>query len=624
MCGVCGVVDFSKESINPKVLKSMTDAISHRGPDGEGFFTFENMGFGHRRLAIIDLSISGNQPMVSKNADFVIVYNGELFNYLELRTKLEKMGHTFNSNTDTEVALLAWKQWGTKSVEEFNGMFAFAILDVNQKNIYLVRDRYGIKPMYYGHFGNKFIFGSEQKAIFAHPSVTRSVDNLAIVEYLTFQNLFTDKTLIENIRILPPASILRININEANDTSLVQYWDFQFEQDSLILDQKEYEEELSRLLKQAVTRQLIADVPVGSYLSGGMDSGTITAIAAKKISDLKTFTVGFDLSSASGLELAFDERRNAESMSSLFKTEQYEMVLKSGDMEKSLESVVHAIEEPRVGQSYPNYYAAKLASKFVKVTLSGAGGDELFAGYPWRYFRSARAKSFIEYSDDYYDYWQRLIPDSLKSDIFSPIWNHVKSLSTREIFRDVFKNHKINLTNKKDYINHSLYFESKTFLHGLLIVEDKLSMSHSLESRVPFLDNDLVDFAMKVPIQLKLANLGKISKIDENQILKKMSPSVSMSHDGKLILRKVMSEFIPDHITKGKKQGFSAPDASWFQGESIAFIRKILVNPNAKIYNFLAFAPIVELIEMHFKGQKNLRLLIWSLIYLETYLNNEI
>jgi asparagine synthase (glutamine-hydrolysing) len=365
---------------------------------------------------------------------------------------------------------------------------------------------------------------------------------------------------------------------------------------------------------------LVSDVELGAYLSGGMDSGSITAIAAQQFPYLKTFTCGFDLSSASGIELAFDERTKAEAMSAKFKTEHYEMVLKAGDMERCLPNLAWHLEEPRVGQSYPNFYAAKLASKFVKVVLSGSGGDELFGGYPWRYYRAANSQSFEHYIDEYYHYWQRLVNNTQIKQIFAPIWNEVSHVWTRDIFRDVFSTHDNELDRPEDYINHSLYFEAKTFLHGLLVVEDKISMAHGLESRVPFLDNDLVDFAMRCPVALKLNNLSDVVRINENESGSKGAKYFSRTRDGKQILRDVMKLHIPGDVAKAEKQGFSGPDASWFKGESIDFVRRTLLNGNALIYEVLDRQTVSKLIEQHLSGEQNRRLLIWSLLNVENCL----
>jgi asparagine synthase (glutamine-hydrolysing) len=617
VCGVVGLIDFSGLEVQHSVLKKMTDAIAHRGPDGEGYFLEENIALGHRRLAIIDLSEAGQQPMVSRDGTLAISYNGELYNYREIRKQLENLGHQFISATDTEVLLNAWLEWGDASVEKFNGMFAFAIWNSRDQTIHLVRDRYGIKPLYYAEWGKMFLFGSEQKAILAHPEARRNLDKKAVYEYFTFQNILTDRTFIEQLRILPAATILRVDVKNRAKKTFRKYWDFKFTEVHKFSDQQEYEEEFDRLLKQAVSRQLMSDVPLGSYLSGGMDSGTISSLASKNVVNLNTFTVGFDLNSASGLELAFDERSKAKSMASLLGTKHHEIILKSGDMEKSLASVTQAIEEPRVGQSYPNYYAAQLASKHVKVVLSGVGGDELFAGYPWRYFRSATSRSFGEYVDQYYSYWQRLLPNKVLPQVFSPIWSDVKDVWTKDIFRDVFANHENRLETPTDFINHSLYFEAKTFLHGLLVVEDKLSMAHSLETRVPFLDNDLVDFAMQCPLEMKLRNLNNVKRINENESGGKKEKYFEMEKDGKMILRRVMSNYIPKSITEGAKQGFSAPDASWFKGESINYVKNVLTPKNANIYEYLDYSAIQVMLKEHFDGVQNRRLLIWSLLTFE-------
>ena len=369
-----------------------------------------------------------------------------------------------------------------------------------------------------------------------------------------------------------------------------------------------------------MNRQLVADVELGSYLSGGMDSGAITAEAARAYPNLKTFTCGFDMSSASGIELSFDERVKAEAMSARFKTEHYEMVLKAGDMERVLPNLAWHLEEPRVGQSYPNYYAAKLASKFVKVVMSGAGGDELFGGYPWRYYRAAVSNNFEHYVDQYYVFWQRLVDNRHIKQLFAPIWEDVKHVWTRDIFRDVFSNHQNQLDRPEDYINHSLYFEAKTFLHGLLVVEDKLSMAHSLETRVPFLDNDLVEFAMRCPVSLKLNNLQEVVRINENEPGDKQSKYFLKTSDGKQILRNAMRRYIPLDIIEGVKQGFSAPDASWFKGESIDYVRKQLLSGSPKIYSLLDRGATEALVNEHLSGQQNRRLFIWSLLSVENWL----
>ena len=624
MCGIAGLIHLDNSPISSVVLQSMTDALIHRGPDDEGQWIENNVGIGHRRLSIIDLSPAGRQPMVSTNDRYVLSYNGEVYNFRELRRELKNKGYKFRSQTDSEVVLNSLTEWGTKALNRFNGMFALALWDRKERTLLLSRDRYGMKPLYVSQQGNTFSFGSEQKAILKLPGFKRKLDKPALFEYFTFQNIFTDRTLLEDIQLLPPGNYATLNLNSSKPVlRYIQYWDYDFREPSDPASDKEYQEELDRLFQQAVNRQLVADVELGSYLSGGMDSGSITAIAAKSFPYLKTFTCGFDLSSASGIELSFDEREKAEAMSYHFKTEHYEMVLKAGDMERVLPMLAWHLEEPRVGQSYPNYYAAQLASKFVKVVLSGTGGDELFGGYPWRYYRPALNDSFAQYTEKYYNYWQRMMNDQQLKNIFTPIWDDVGHISTRDIFKNVFKNHKEDFETPEDYINHSLYFEAKTFLHGLLVVEDKLSMAHGLETRLPFLDNDLVDFAMSCPVNLKLNNLADEVRINENEPGNKPHKFFQKTRDGKQILRDVMKHHIPELVTQAEKQGFSAPDASWFKGDSIEFVKRILLGGNSKIYSFLDKSTVETLVQEHLNGTKNRRLLIWSLLNVEQWLKEK-
>jgi asparagine synthase (glutamine-hydrolysing) len=618
MCGIAGMFNLNGEPVSPVLLRKMTDTLAHRGPDSEGFYIDSFIGLGHRRLSIIDLSRAGHQPMATEDKRFVLTYNGEVYNFRELRKELEDLGYRFRSRTDSEVVLYAYVQWGTQCLERFNGMFALAIWDKTRQELFLARDRYGVKPLYYSFQGPTFFFASEQKAILTASEGRREIDLEVLLEYFTFQNLFTDKTLLRGMKIFPAGSWAKIPLGtELDHLQPVRYWDFDFREDETGATDEEYLEELDRLFRQAVLRQLVSDVDLGSYLSGGMDSGSITAIAAAELPYIKTFTCGFDLHSISGLELAFDERKKAEFMSYLFKTEHYEMVLKAGDMERILSKLAWHLEEPRVGQCYPNFYVAQLAAKFVKVILSGTGGDELFGGYPWRYYRAAVNDDFDQYIEKYYAFWQRLIPDKAVEGIFKPVWNEVRDVHPKEIFRNVFQGQKLELLRPEDYINHSLYFEAKTFLHGLLVVEDKLSMAHRLESRVPFLDNDLVDFAMKVPVKLKLRHLSEVIRHNENEPGPKSSLYFQKTKDGKLLLRQVMEHYVPPEVTNGEKQGFSAPDASWFRGESIDYVRRVLFHERARIYDYLDRSSVIQLINEHLEGRQNLRLFIWSLLSFE-------
>jgi asparagine synthase (glutamine-hydrolysing) len=427
--------------------------------------------------------------------------------------------------------------------------------------------------------------------------------------------VLSDRTLFEGIRLLPPATILTVGIG--HEVRMRTYWDYPFDREPLDISEAEAAEETHRLFVKAVERQLVSDVPVGAYLSGGMDSGSISMVAGQHLDRLRTFTAGFDLSSASGLELGFDERKSAEFMSNMLKTEHYEVVLHAGDMEHVLPELIWHLEDLRVGQCYPNYYVARLASRFVKVVLSGAGGDELFGGYPWRYYRGVGSTDRNDYMSRYYAFWQRLVPDAEKEQLFNePTRARIDEFSSFEQFRSVFDHYGREIDDPEGYFAASLYFELKTFLPGLLLVEDKLSMAHSLETRVPFLDNELVDFAVRLPAHHKVRHLDSLPAVDENAAGKRRRFELETS-EGKAVLRQAMAHLIPAEVANRTKQGFSAPDASWFRGESIDYINRLLGAPDARIYQFLSRSYVASVLEEHTSGKINHRLLIWSLLSLE-------
>lgn len=621
MCGIAGVAYTDGRAVAAPTLAAMSATLKHRGPDSDGVWIDGQVGFAHRRLAIIDLSPGGHQPMGNESGDVVIVYNGELFNFQKLRVELESLGHRFHSNSDTEVIVHAYEAWGEACLDRFNGQFAFAIWDGRRQRLFMARDRFGVKPLYYQFDGSRLLFGSEIKAILAYPGVQARVCYPALNEYFTFQNVLTDLTLFDGIRLLPAGCSLTLDMGAGSAPVQHRYWDFTFAPEPLQISETEAAEELYRLFAQAVNRQLVSDVPLASYLSGGMDSGSITAIASRQLGRMRTFTCGFDLSSASGLELGFDERADSEALSNLLKTEHYEMVLHAGDMEHIMPELIWHLEEPRVGQCYPNYYVARLAGKFVKVVLSGAGGDELFAGYPWRYYRGKQGSDHQDFYAGYYDFWQRLTPDTEKAQLFnSATVRRVGDHSTFDVFKGVLQPAGLPLERNEDFVNASLYFELKTFMQGLLVVEDKISMAHSLETRTPFLDNDLVDFALRLPVHLKLQNVQRPSDfVDEDEAGKRLRYE-RRTGDGKMVLRKAMNRVIPPNVTSRVKQGFSAPDASWFRGESIDYINDLLRNPRARVYEFLEPAYLTQKLDEHSSGQQNHRLFIWSLLSFEWWL----
>lgn len=627
MCGLAGVYNLNGKSLPLNQLKKMSDVIGHRGPDGEGYFRKDGVALAHKRLAILDLSNRGNQPMKSKNGKWVIVFNGCIYNYLELRLELTNLGYKFYSSTDTEVILEGVSEYGLDFIKRLNGMFAIALWNTELKFLILSRDRFGVKPLYYWFNGNSIVFGSEIKAIIAHPNFEVKVNLESLNEYFTFQNQFSYNTLFQGVEMLPPANTIKIDKN----TDSIQHnswWDFDFTQTDKSISFNEAKLKTEFLFKKAVSKQMIADVPLGSYLSGGIDSGSITALASKKVDRLSTFTCGFDMSEISGREINFDERKDAELIANHFKTEHFEQVINAGDLKWSLPRVVFHLEDLRVGMSYPNYYISRLASKFVKVCLQGTGGDELYGGYPWRYYKIFKSVNQDEFFDQYYKFWQRLVSDKNKSELFTKnVLKKIDINNPRKIFERVFRfNKKLNYKTPEDHINNSLYFEIKTFLPGLLLVGDKLSMAHGIEERFPFLDNDLVEYAQKIPVKHKLGNLEKeIEYIDENTLRKKQV--YRQFDDGKNVFRKAMGNFIPNAILEKKKQGFSAPDESWYRGENAKYIKELLLSENLACADYINQDYIKKVVNEHINGGINHRLLIWSFMNFEwwcrIFLNNE-
>ena len=532
MCGLAGVFHNDGGRADRRVVAAMRDALAHRGPDGRGIFVDGPIGFGHRRLAIIDLSRAAAQPMHSPSGRTVTIFNGEIYNFRELRRELERHGWPFRTRSDTEVLLAGDEIWGIRELaRRLDGMAAFALWDTERRQLHLVRDRFGVKPLYLWRGSGTLAFASEIKAFLAHPDFRTRVEPAALSEYFTFQNVFRTHTLFAGVEQLPPATIL--TVDAAGEQSYT-YWDYDFSQ-AEPMDGDAAVERLESLLREAVERQLVSDVPVGAYLSGGMDSGAIVALASRHIPRLQTFTAGFELSRVDGIEAAFDERQAAEQMAYACRTEHYEQVMNAGDIRWSLPRVVWHLEDLRLGMSYPNWYIARLASKFVKVCLSGAGGDELFGGYPWRYYRVFRSLDRDHFLENYYGFWQRLTTAEDRKVLFRS--DPVDEAEMFRSFSDVFRNAPgLSFDSPADHIQAALYFECRTFLSGLLLVGDKLSMASGLEERFPFLDNALVDFAMRVPVSNKLSDLDHMLDMDEDEVRKKLKAQESFS-GGKSCLR---------------------------------------------------------------------------------------
>tara|TARA_B100000900_G_scaffold348699_1_gene314553 strand:- start:2447 stop:4327 length:1881 start_codon:yes stop_codon:yes gene_type:complete len=618
MCGVLGIYNLDGKNINKENAFEMLEKMSHRGPDGSGSFFDKEIALLHRRLSILDVSDLGKQPMHSKDEKWVITFNGCIYNFKELKSDLESHGHKFISTSDTEVISEGFSRYGVDFVKKFNGMFAIGAWNAHEKKLYLIRDRYGIKPLYYWFNGKTLVFASEIKSIIEHRDYKIDVDLNALNEYFTFQNIFSYNTLFKDVTMLPPANIAEVS-SSSNAIIHNSWWDYDFSNTDNKINFSDSKKITKELFEQAVKNQMVSDVPLGSYLSGGMDSGSITAIASKQVSRLATFTCGFDMNEVSGIESNFDERRDAEFMANHFKTEQYEQVMNSDDIKWCLPKLVYHLEDLRAGMSYPNYYISRLASKFVKVCLQGTGGDELFGGYPWRYYRVFDSLTKKDFFNQYYNFWQRLVPDDQKLELFTKdVINQIDDINApRKTFERVFTfNDNLKYDTPEDHINNSLYFEIKTFLPALFLVGDKLAMAHGLEERFPFMDNDLVEFAMKIPVKHKLGNLEKeVKKIDENNPRKKKI--YKEYDDGKNVLRKAMLDFIPKSILERKKQGFSAPDESWYRLNNANYIRDILLNSKSSSSKYINKKFVERVVDEHLNKGINHRLLIWSLLNFE-------
>ncbi|MBS1258697.1 MAG: Asparagine synthetase [glutamine-hydrolyzing] 1 [Candidatus Scalindua arabica] len=639
MCGIAGIYNLKRKPINKDDIKKMCDIMYHRGPDDAGYVLFNvkdgnlkdegywqelrdvefdvssknvfrnhgcNMALGHRRLSIIDLTEAAHQPMSNRTNFIWITYNGEIYNFKELRGDLEKCGHCFFSSSDTEVIIHLYEEYGVDCINQLNGIFAFAIWDGRKNQMVLARDRYGAKPLYYTTQNDNLIFASEIKAIMQANGVSVHLNESAVADYFTFQNTFGDVTLFDNIKLLEPGHFLVVKQDVIKKTKYQDLMPKAINGDNTDID---YVMKFNNIFSDVIDRQLVADVPIGSYLSGGMDSASISALASQRLSRLKTFTGGFDTSLVTGFESAFDERADAELLSSKLQTEHYQMVMHAGDLEWVMPKLIYHLEDLRMGMTYPSYYIAQLSSKFVKVALGGVGGDEILAGYPWRYVIVRDCLEDEDFKQKYFNYWSsRLVSDTEKEHFFSKAFSaRLNGHKPIDSFDKIFDTYESSFqTQTENNIRKALYFEVKTFLHGLLVVEDKISMAHSLELRVPMLDNELVDYSLSLPVSMLINDGFAQSKggSDVNRI-------------GKYIFRKAMESILPQSIVEKRKQGFSAPDQSWYRTKLVDYIRSLILGEQALDRGYFNKAYVEKMFEDHMTGKANNRLLLWSLMCFE-------
>lgn len=608
MCGILGLVSGRTDtgvSVAPARIAKALLLQNHRGPDLSRltFFSEQPVSFdpradvstapealavfGHNRLCIIDLSENASQPMPYQH--LWLTYNGEIYNYQELRSELESQGARFKSASDSEMLLALYARDGADMVHRLNGMFAFAIWDAQKQTLFMARDRYGIKPLYYSFLpSGELAFSSEIKSLIAL-GCDKALDYEALSELLTFQNIYEDRTLLKSVRLLQ-AGHRTVFRPQDGQLKIGQYWEPVFNPQSGVTESDLIAQVRGRF-ETAVSSQLVGDVPIGSFLSGGMDTGAITAVTTRTLPGLHTFTAGFDVRGLEGDESLFDERDVSRELADRMSTRHHEMLIAPNAMPEILPQVTWHLDDFRVGISYQNWLVSKMVREHVIVVLSGVGGDELFAGYTWRYEKILNTNP-ASLQSEYYQAWVRLLSEEEKNNLFTPeVKQALGGFSSRDGFNRVFEN-----CRAEDPLNKALCFDMKTFLHGLLIVEDRLSMAHSVESRVPFLDNDLVDLCLQLPPEIKLR------------------PGVS-----KWILKEALRGLLPDEVLTRRKQGFTPPDASWYRGAVREFIESLLLSDRALARGLFLPDVLRAILDDHFSGRRNHRFLIWTLMNLEMW-----
>jgi asparagine synthase (glutamine-hydrolysing) len=622
MCGIAGIIDLDRNPI-PELfnrLSVMGKLIQHRGPDGEGVWIHQKehfIGFAHRRLSIIDLSVSANQPMTDRNGNWV-VFNGEIYNYLELRKELGE--NNFVTNSDTEVILYAYRKWGQECVNHFRGMFAFALWDENEQMLFCARDHFGIKPFYYTRVKNVIYFASEAKALLPFvPEIETNKEGLK--DYLTFQLCLDGKTLFKDIHELLPAHTLVV---KDRNVRIRRYWEVFYEPD-FNHTASYFKNELEERLHDSIKYHLRSDVPVGSYVSGGLDSSTIASIANEfqQEGDMIGFTGKF-----SSFGAAFDESKFALDLAKEKGFQLKTIDITSNDFIENIQKVIYHLDFPVAGPgSFPQFMVSKLASQSRKVVLGGQGGDEIFGGYTRyliAYFEqcikgaidgtSANGNYVVTYESiipnlvalrNYkpmlQEFWRHGIFDSMDRRYFQLInraptldqeinWSLLESYSTRETFGKIFNGQNVR---KESYFDLMTHFDFKTLLPGLLQVEDRMSMAHGLESRVPLLDKRIVELAATMPADIKFKD-----------------------GDLKHVFKQIVPKYLPNSIVNRKdKMGFPTPLNQWVNGEAKEFVHDIFSSEKAQSRSFIDNKKVIEGLSSETTyGRK-----VWGLLSLEIW-----
>lgn len=624
MCGIGGkvVFDRSRRELSVENLQRMSSAMVHRGPDNQGMYVSKSVGLVHRRLSIIDIE-GGKQPLSDENNDIWIVFNGEIYNYLDLRRTLSANGHFFRTQSDTEVIIHAYEEYGVEVVSKLRGMFAFAIWDEKKQILILARDRVGIKPLYYHIDSYAFTFASEMKAILADPTVAREIDYAMIDRFLTYNYLPGDNTLIKGLKKLNPGHCL---IVENGKIKAVQYWDIEFDGKSQVKDVQDAEARLKKLLRETVEIHLISDVPVGFLLSGGMDSTALLSIA-RSVSNrnLYSFTIGFE---AKGI---VDERFYARLAANRFGTKHYDMTITARDFAKALPGYIWHMEEPVCEPpAIALYFISKLAREHVKVLISGEGGDEAFAGYqtyrnlvwlerikrlmgplklPLSEIYGGAAKSFFPFSqrlekyapllshdlDDYY-YSRTSTPFSFFNKTFREFYSKEFTDLTDKAYSTLPTRNCFAHMSGGSALHKMLYTDTKTWLpDDLLVKADKMTMANSVELRVPLLDHEVLEFAASLPASYKLHGLTS-----------------------KFILRKAFRDNLPQEILSRKKVGFPVPYDLWLKNELHNTVREILLDERAVARGLFQRRAVEKLLKLYCDGMPYSKE-IFSLVVLELW-----
>lgn len=620
MCGIAGFSLFNFSEGGEASLTAMHEAIYHRGPDASGIYLDEHIGLCHRRLSILDLSEAGNQPMYSADGNLVIVFNGEIYNFLELRADLAAEGVKFTSHTDTEVILALYAREGVECLQKLNGMFAFALWDKVKQELFIARDRLGKKPLYYFEDNGRFAFGSEIKAILALDNIPREIRLDAVFDFFAYQYVPDPKSIFKHIHKLPPAHYLVLN---KEGFSIHEYWDLSFKEIT-VASEESYKQQLKTLLEKVTKQRMISDVPLGAFLSGGVDSsGVVAMMAEASDKKVKTCTIGFD-------NKDFNEADFAREIAELYDTEHHEFTVHQNVSDR-LEHIVSFFDEPFADPSLvPTYFVSELARKAVTVALAGDGGDEMFAGYE-------------KYSiDDVENKLRSKFPEAIRKSVFPSLaklagkvpgtvgrkakslltsLSHepamgfyiTNSMMTDEMWQSLVKpdvaeqladyhpsQYTLDMYNKADgpdHLSKVLYTDIKTYMTGDILVKvDRMSMANSLEVRAPILDYQVAEFAATLPSSQKYRDGEK-----------------------KYLLKEVFKPFIPDSLLYRKKMGFSTPLDDWFRGELRELAEKLLLHEKSGLCNYLKHSQILQYWAQHQSMKHDHGIVLWSMLMFELW-----